>query len=99
MIYLQTIKKFYYIYFTSFPYNFYNYSNRISNFGLIGISNELIYAQQSFWLANGCSIIFIYNIKDTEFFYYHMFMLCWSLSLYGISFYKAIKLIKFITII
>jgi hypothetical protein len=96
MIYLQTIKKLYNIYFTNYPYNLYNYSNRVSNFALTGISYELIYARHTFWLANIGSIIFIYNIKETDFFYYHMFMLCWSLSLYGISFYKVIKVIKFI---
>jgi hypothetical protein len=96
MIYLQTIKKFFNVYFTNFPYNHYNLSTKYSNFGLIGISYELIYAQQTFWLANICSFVFIYNIKNKDFFYYNIFMLGWSISLYLISFKKVINIIKYI---
>jgi hypothetical protein len=71
MIYLKTIKKLYYIYFTSFPYNLYNYSNRISNFELVGVSNKLIDAQNTFWLANISSMIFIYNIKNFRIGYFY----------------------------
>jgi hypothetical protein len=94
MKYLQTIKKLFMIYYTNFPYNHYNYSNQHSNFGLIGISCELIYAQQTFWLANIGSFIFILNINSKDFFYYNMYMLIWSISLYLISFRKVTNIIN-----
>jgi hypothetical protein len=96
MIYLQTIKKFFNVYFTNFPYNHYNFSNKYSNFGLIGVSYELIYAQQTFWLANIGSFVFIVNKNNTDFFYYNMLMLGCSISLYLISFKKVINIIKYI---
>jgi hypothetical protein len=67
MIYLQTIKKFFIVYFTNFPLNHYNRSIKYSNIGLIGLSYDLIHAQQTFWLANFGSFVFIYNIKNTDF--------------------------------
>jgi len=96
MIYSQTIKKFCNIYFTNFPLNHYNRSIKYSNIGLIGLSYDLIHAQQIFWLANISSFAFIYNIKNIDFFYYNMFMLGWSISLYLISFKKVINIIKYI---
>jgi hypothetical protein len=99
MIYFTTIKKLFNIYFTTFPFKLYNYSNRESNFGLLGVSNGLINAQQSFWLANIGTTIIIYNINNTNntiFFYYNMTMLVWNIFLYINSFNKALNLIKYI---
>jgi hypothetical protein len=94
--YLQIIKKLFIIYFTTFPYKLYNFSNKVSNFGLVGISYSLIYAQQNFWIANISSIFFLYNIKNIELFYYNMFILTWCISLYTYSFIKSINLIKYV---
>ena len=96
MIYLETIKKLLNIYFTNYPYIHYNCSNKNSNFGTIGISYELIYAQQTFWLANISLFIFIYNIKNTFYFYYYMYLFIWCIILYGISFKKVTNVIKYI---
>jgi hypothetical protein len=96
MIYFTTIKKLFNIYFTTFPFKLYNYSNRESNFGLLGVSNELINAQQSFWLANIGTTIIIYNINNTDFFYYNLCLLTWNIFLYINSFNKALNLIKYI---
>jgi hypothetical protein len=76
------------IYFTNFPYNYYN------NYGVIGY--EFIYAQQSFWLANLGSFVTICNIKNTDYFYYNIYLSAWSLCLYIISFIKIRKFIKYI---
>jgi hypothetical protein len=92
---LLTIKKLFMIYFTTFPYNLYNSANSVSNFGLVGVSYSLIHAQQNFWIANIGSIIFIYNIKNTEYFYCNMVILIWCLSLYVDSFNKALYGIKY----
>ena len=96
MTYLQTIIKILTIYFTSFPYDHYNRTNQESNFGLNGISCALIYAQQQFWLAIIGSIIFIYNKKNIEYFYFNMAILLLSLFLFIDSLYKAIKFVKFV---
>jgi len=94
--YLQRIKKLLVIFFTAFPYHLYNISNKVSNFGLVGVSYTLIYAQQQFWLANIGSIIFIYNIKNIDYFYFNMTILLLTLYLYINSFAKAIYLIKYV---
>jgi hypothetical protein len=94
--YLQIIKKLFIIYFTNYPYQLYYCANRHSNFGLVGVSYSLIYTQQIFWLGNISSIIFIYNLKNIELFYYNMAILIWSLSLYTICLSKSINLIKYI---
>lgn len=96
MTYLQTIKKLYNIYFTNFPYTYFYYQNRVSNFGLIGVGYDLIYAQQTFWFGNIGSLVFIYNINNTDMFYYNGYILVWSLCLYIISANKVINSIKYI---
>ena len=94
--YLQTLKKLFVIYFTAFPYHLYNISNQASNFALVGVSYTLIYAQQNFWFANIGSIIFIYNIKNIDYFYFNIAILVLSLYLYINSFSKAIYAIKYV---
>ena len=93
---LITIKKIGMIYFTNFPYVYHNRLNQESNFGLIGVSHECIYAQQTFWFANIGSLVFMYNIKNTDFYYYHQYLLIWSIILYLISFKKVANIIKYI---
>jgi hypothetical protein len=96
MIYFTIIKKLYNVYFTTYPFQLYNYSTRESNFGLIGVSKGLINAQQSFWLANIGTTIFIYNINNTDFFYYNLGLLMWNLFLYTKSINKVLYLIKYV---
>lgn len=95
MIDLLTIQKLFMIYFTSYPYNLYNSADSVSNFALVGVSKSLIITQQKFWIANIGSIIFIYNIKNTEYFYCNMVILIWCLILYIVSFNKALYGIKY----
>jgi hypothetical protein len=94
--YLQTLKKLFVIYFTAFPYHLYNISNQASNFGLVGVSYTLIYAQQKFWFANIGSIIFIYNIKNIDYFYLNMAILGFTIYLYTVSFAKTICVLKYL---
>ena len=94
--YSQTIKKFFNVYFTNFPYQLYNYSNQVSNFAMLGISNGLINSQKFFWLANIGSIILIYNIKNIDLFYYNILMSTSCFYLYTNSFVKLINIIKYI---
>ena len=35
--YSQTIKKIFNVYFTNFPYQLYNYSNKVSNFAMLAL--------------------------------------------------------------
>jgi hypothetical protein len=87
MINIETIKKLYYIYFTTFPYDLYNYSSETGNLGMAGISLSFIKAQQLFWFGNIGLIIFIYNIRNI--YYWNMIVLLFSLYLYINSFYKV----------
>jgi hypothetical protein len=99
MIYFTTIKKFYKVYFTAFPFKLYTHSSNESNFGLIGVSEGLMNAQQSFWLANIGTTIFIYNINNTnnrDNFNYNLCLLMWNLFLYTNSIKKVLYLIKYI---
>ena len=89
--YSHTINKIFNIYFTTFPYQLYNYSNHVSNFGLLGISNKLLNAQITFWLANICSIIIIYNNVN-----YNLLLSAYSIYLYINSFYILINVIKYL---
>jgi hypothetical protein len=92
----NTINKIFKIYFTSFPYQLYNYSNQVSNFALLGISNNLINAQTPFWLVNGCSIFLMYNIKNIDFVYYNLSLSAWCLYLYIYTSYTVKNTIKYI---
>ena len=57
------IRKIVCIYFTTFPYEFYDEANRSSNFALSGIGSGLIEAQRDFWVSN-CSLLFIIFYKN-----------------------------------
>jgi len=94
--YSHKINKIFNIYFTTFPYQLYNFSNQVSNFALLGISNNLINTQKTFWLANSCLIILIYNIKNIDFVYYNISLSAWCFYLYTYSSYTLIKTIKYI---
>ena len=78
------------IYFTNFPYHYYNSS------GMVCIGYEFIYDQQSFWFDNLSSFVIIYNIKDIYYFYYNIYISFWCISLYIISCIKVRKFIKYI---
>jgi len=93
---ITAINKIYKIYFTSFPYYNYIETNRVSNFALNGISCALIRSQQIFWISNIGSIYFVYNIRNTEFFYYNITIFFCCSMLYIISFTKVLYLIKYI---
>lgn len=94
MINIETIKKLYYIYFTTFPYDLYNYSSGVGNLGMNGVSLSFIKAQQFFWFGNIGSIIFIYNIRNID--YWNIFILFASIFLYTNSINKVKHYIKFI---
>jgi hypothetical protein len=93
MTYLQNIKKIFIIYFTSFPYNHYNCSKQYGNLELILLSCELIYVQQTFWLANFGFLIFIYNMENRIYIYYNLYLFVWSIFLYLISFIKLYNIL------
>jgi hypothetical protein len=92
----DTLNKIFNIYFTTFPYQLYNYSNQVSNFALLGISHKLINAQTTFWITNACSIIIIYNIKNVDFIYYNISLSVWCFYLYINTSYSLINTIKYI---
>ena len=94
MINLETLKKLYYIYFTTFPYDLYNYSSSAGNLGMNGVSLSFIKAQQFFWFGNIGLIIFIYNIRNID--YWNMLVLLFSLFLYINSVNKVKHYINFI---
>jgi hypothetical protein len=96
MIYFTTIKKLYNVYFTTFPFQLYINSTRESNFGLLGVSKGLMNAQQSFWLANIGTTIFIYNINNTDLFNYNLGLLILNCFLYTNSINEVLYLIKYI---
>lgn len=73
MTYLQNIKKIFIIYFTNFPYNHYNCSKQYTNLDLILLSYELIYIQQTFWLANFGFLVFIYNLNTIYIYLFGVF--------------------------
>ena len=66
----------------------YNYSNKISN--------KLINAQTTFWLANASSIVVYYNIKNIVFMYYNILLSAGCFYLYINSSYTLINTIKYI---
>ena len=94
--YLQIINKIFNIYFTTFPYKLYSYSNQVSNFAMVGISIKLINAQKTFWLANIYSLILMYNIKNKDFVYYNILILNLCFYLYINTSYVVITTIKYI---
>ena len=94
--YLQAINNFFNIYFTTFPYKLYNYSNQVGNSKLLVISNKLINSQTKFWFTNICSIILMYNIKNIDFVYYNISVLAWCFYLYTNTSYKSINTIKYL---
>jgi len=95
MIFFQTIKKLFIIYFTSFPYIYYNYTTNIGNLALTGISLGLIKYQKYFLIGNTSTIILIINRQYINFYYYYIgiLFLCF-LNFYNI--HKTLRLIKYI---
>ena len=82
------------IYFTPFPYEFYDEANRVSNFAQSGIGSGLIEAQRDFWVSN-CSLLFIFYYKNNpDFFYLNIILSIGCCILYTLSFAKVIDLIK-----
>lgn len=92
----KPIKKLFYVYFTSLPLQLYNYSNKISNFGLLGVSIGLRDAKQKFWIANLGSLILIYNITNKDFLYYNLILSSFNIYLYISSIKQVMYLIKYI---
>jgi hypothetical protein len=90
----NNIRKIVCIYFTPFPYEFYDEANRVSNFALSGIGSGLIEAQRDFWVSN-CSLLFIIFYKNNaDFFYMNIGLSLFCIILYGLSFVKTWYLIK-----
>jgi len=88
------IRKIVCIYFTPFPYEFYDEANRVSNFALSGIGSGLIEAQRDFWVSN-CSLFFIiYYKNNSDFFYMNIGLSIFCSILYTLSFAKTLYLIK-----
>ena len=96
MICFKPIKKLFCVYFTTLPLQLYNYSNRISNFGLLGVSIGLRDAKQKFWLANLGSVILIHNINKKDFLYYNLVLSSLNIYLYISSIKQVMNLIKYI---
>ena len=94
MVFNTLIKKLFIIYFTAFPYNYYNYANSKGNFGLAGIGYGLINVQKWFWLLNIGFIIYIYNLRNINFYYNMIILLCW-IYIYIKTINKTLYLIKF----
>jgi hypothetical protein len=90
-----TLYKLFKVYFTHFPYVYYQQSQRIGNFAQSGIGLALIYYQQIFWISNlGFSILFYYN--NTIGFYGKLPLFFISSSLNLISLSRTIYLIRYI---
>ena len=93
---LIKVKKIVCIYFTPFPYEFYDEMNRVSNFAKSGIGSGLIDAQRDFWVSN-CSLLFIiYYKNDPNFFYMNIGLSIFCSILYTLSLFKVLYLIKHI---
>jgi len=91
---LVKVKKIVCIYFTPFPYEFYDEANRVSNFAQAGIGSGLIEAQRDFWVSN-CSLLFIIYYKDDpNFLYLNIGLSIFCSILYTLSLVKALYLIK-----
>ena len=89
MLNIINIYKFFIVYFTLFPYLYYNYSTYIGNLGLAGVARGLIISQIYFWISNVCSMIAIYNIINNNFFYCNIILLFFCIFLYIKSFLKV----------
>ena len=88
------IQKIVCIYFTPFPYEFYNEANSVSNFAQSGIGCGLIEAQRDFWVSN-CSLLFIFYYKnDPTFLYMNIGLSIFCSILYTLSLIKVLYLIK-----
>ena len=88
----KTIKYFFYIYFTNFPYILYNETMKISNMSMNGVGLGLIYSQQIFWFSNISTVIVTYYC--TKLYYFKIFVYCICSYLYVISLLKSIYLYK-----
>jgi hypothetical protein len=91
---LVKVKKIVCIYFTPFPYEFYDESNRVSNFAQAGIGSGLIEAQRDFWVSNCSLLLIIYYKNDPTFFYMNIGLSIFCSILYTLSFIKVLHLIK-----
>ena len=91
---LVKVKKIVCIFFTPFPYEFYDEANRVSNFAQEGIGSGLIEAQRDFWVSN-VSLLFIFYYKnDPNFFYINSCVFGFCSILYVMAFSKVWYLIK-----
>ena len=82
------------IYFTSFPYKFYYYSNSRGNFALAGVGLGLMYCQKIFWIATG--LLFIYFLsKIKKSIIMNNIILFIGGGLYIYSFFKCYSLKKY----
>lgn len=91
---LVKVKKIVCIYFTPFPYEFYNETNQVSNFTNSGIGSALIDAQRDFWVSNCVLFLHLYNKNDPNFFYVNIGLSMFCIVLYTLSFVKVLYLIK-----
>jgi hypothetical protein len=88
---LVKVKKIVCIYFTPFPYEFYN---QASNFENSGIGTALIDAQRDFWVSNYALLFIIYYKDDPNFLYVNIGISMFCIILYTLSLVKALYLIK-----
>jgi len=93
---IDTVRKIVCIYFTPFPYEFYDEANRVSNFAQSGIGSRLIEAQRDFWVSNGSLLFIIYYKNHPNFFYINSCVFGFCSILYIMSFSKVWHLIKYI---
>ena len=91
---LVKVKKIVCIYFTPFPYEFYNEANSVSNFANSGIGSALIDAQRDFWVSNYALLFIIYYKDDPNFLYLNIGVSMFCIVLYTLSFVKVLYLIK-----
>jgi len=90
---LVNVKKIVCIYFTPFPYEFYDEANRVSNFAQWGIGSALIEAQRDFWVSNCVLLFIIYYKNNPTFFYMNIGLSIFCSILYTLSWYKVWYLI------
>jgi hypothetical protein len=93
---LVKVKKIVCIFFTPFPYEFYDEMNRVSNFAKSGIGSGLIEAQRDFWVSSYSLLFIICYKNDPYFLYVNIGLSIFSMVLYTLSFIKVWYLIKYI---
>lgn len=93
-MHLVNFKKIVCIYFTPFPYEFYDEANRVSNFAQSGIGSGLIDAQRDFWVSNCFLLFIIYTKNNPNFVYLNIGLSIFCSILYTLSLFKVLYLIK-----